>query len=391
MDQERVERIRTSLRRAKLDALVLRLPENIVMGFGVWPMNGYSYAVFTADAGPLTLIAPSCEDEEMGGCWTDDVRFFTWPRLDMPDPLTAIRDAMGVVVRRQRLGRARIGYEGSFESVAPSHNAGEPIVPCESTNAFLKSLIPSARWTDATALFYELRATKTEQELARLRVAQRVAGFGLKRFHESVTPGRTEAELAAIVYQACLTQGVRLRQARHINVYPQVSAGANACRAWRPVVTTGPRCLRSGEIALLELAVCVDGFWADVTRVKVAGKPNPLQKDVFAAVSAAQRAALAAIRAGVEARVPHDEATRVLVGAGMEKYMVHLTGHGLGFRYHEPEPFLMPGNTMKLRVGHVCSVEPGLYGPNFGGIRLEDNVAVTAAGGENLTKATKTL
>ena len=88
-------------------------------------MNGFSYAVFTADAGPLTLIAPSSEDEEMAGCWTTDRRFFSWPRLEMPDPLTAIRDAMAGVVCRQNLSRARIGYEGSFECVAPPHNAGE--------------------------------------------------------------------------------------------------------------------------------------------------------------------------------------------------------------------------------------------------------------------------
>ena len=391
MDQDRVDRMRASLRKAKLDALVLRLPENIVMGFGNWPMNGFSYAVFTADAGPLTLIAPSAEDEETAGCWTDDVRFFTWPRLEMPDPLTAIRDAMADVVRRQNLSRARIGYEGSFECVAPPHNAGEPIVPCESSNVFLKSLAPSARWIDATALLYELRAVKTEQEIARLRIAQRVAGFGLKKFHESVAPGKTEAELAATVYEACLTQGVRLRQVRHINVYPQVSGGSNARRAWRPVVTTGRRRLHAAEIALLELAVCVDGFWADVTRVKVAGRPTSLQQEVFTAVEAAQKAATATMCPGVEARVPHEAATRVLVEAGFEKYMVHFTGHGLGFRYHEPEPFLMPGNTMKLRAGHVCSVEPGLYGPGFGGIRLEDNVALAEQGVENLTKATKTI
>jgi Xaa-Pro dipeptidase len=174
-------------------------------------------------------------------------------------------------------------------------------------------------------------------------------------------------------------------------VYPQVSIGANSCRAWRPVVTTGRRRLRAGEIALLELAVCVDGFWADVTRVKVAGKPSTLQKDVFAAVAAGQKAAIRAIRPGVEAWVPHDEAMRVLIDAGFKKYSLHLTGHGLGFSYHEPEPFLMPGNKTKLRAGHVCSVEPGLYGAEFGGIRLEDNVVVTADGVENLTKAAKTL
>jgi Xaa-Pro dipeptidase len=391
MDQDRIDRIRESLRRAKLDALLLRLPENIVMATGAWPMNGFSLALFTAKEGPLALVAPSCEDEEMGDCWAEEVRFFTWPRLSMGDPLEAIRAAIGDLARRHKLSRARIGYEGSFECVAPAHNAGESIVPCESSNAYLQSLVPSARWTDATPLLYELRATKTEQEIARLRIAHRVAGFGLEKFHETVAPGMTEAELAATVYEACLTRGVRLKEARHINVFPQVSSGPNAVRAWRPVVTTGRRRLRKGEVALLELAVCVDGFWADVTRIKVAGRATQLQRDIFSAVKAAQKAAMAVIAPSVEARLPHEEATKRLVEAGFEKYMVHLTGHGLGFRYHEPEPFLAPGNTMPLKAGHVCSVEPGLYDPAFGGIRLEDNVAVTLNGVENLTKAVKTL
>jgi Xaa-Pro aminopeptidase len=391
MDQDRIDRIRTALRQAKLDALVLRLPENIVMAFGVWPLNGFSYAVFTAEAGPAALLAPSCEDEETIDCWAADVRCFTWPRLDMRDPLAALKDFVQDVVRRHRLSRVRIGYEGSFECVAPPHNACEPIVPCESSNAHLQSLIPWARWSDATSLLYRLRALKTEAEIARLRVAQRVAAFGLERFHEVVAPGLTEAQLAAAVYEACLVRGVRLRQARHINVYPQVSSGPNAHRAWRPVVTTGARRLREGEIALLELAVCVDGFWADLTRVKAAGRPTALQQAVFATVKSAQKAALAAIEPGVEARMPHEAATGTIIKAGFEKYMVHLTGHGLGFRYHEPEPFLMPGNTMTLRAGHVCSVEPGLYDPAFGGIRLEDNVVVTEKGVQNLTKAAKTL
>jgi Xaa-Pro dipeptidase len=391
MDTDRIDRIRQALLREKCDALVLRLPENIVMAAGAWPMNGFSFAVFTAEAGPVALIAPSCEDEEMGGCWAEDVKYFTWPRLEMRNPQDAVRDALWEIVRRHKLGRARIGYEGSFDCVAPSHNAGEAMVPCESSNAKLKSFVPAARWLDATALLHELRSTKTSREIARLRLAHRVAKFGLERFHEAATPGVSEAALAATVYEACLSRGVRLPGVRHVNVYPQVSSGPNAHRAWRPIVTTGRRRLRRGEIALLELAVCVDGFWADVTRVKAADRPTGLQQEVFAAVKAAQKAALATMRAGVEASAPHDAATAILAQAGLQKYMVHLTGHGLGFRYHEPEPFLMPGNAMKLRNGHVCSVEPGLYGREFGGIRLEDNVAVTHEGVENLTKAAKTL
>jgi Xaa-Pro dipeptidase len=393
MDQDRVDRIREAMRGAKLDALVLRLPENIVMSFGVWPMSGFTFAVFTAEVGPAALVAPSCEDEETVGCWADDVRLFAWPQLNpsIPNPLDAVRDAIAAIVRRHKLQRARIGYEGSFECIAPAHNAAEPIVPCESANAWLKSLVPAARWSDATALLHQLRAVKTRAEIARLRVTHRVAGFGIERFHELVAPGRSEAELAAAVYEACLTQGSRLRQARHINVFPQISSGTNAVRAWRPIVTTGPRRLRKGEIALLELAVCVDGFWADVTRVKAAGQPTPLQRDVFAAVKTAQAAAIDAMAVGVEARVPHEAADAVLISSGFKRYMLHLTGHGLGFRYHEPEPLLMPGNKSKLCAGHVTSVEPGLYGKPFGGIRLEDNVVVIEKGVENLTKASKVL
>ncbi|MDK1032513.1 MAG: Xaa-Pro peptidase family protein, partial [Planctomycetia bacterium] len=390
-DGKRIARLKAGLKRAKLDALVLRLPENIVMSFGVWPMNGFSYAVFTADAGPVALIAPSCEDREMGGCWTDDVRFFTWPRLDMPDPAEAVRNQLRDVARRCGLMRARIGYEGNFEFIAPPHNSGEVIVPCETSIAYLKSILPSARWSDATDLLHEQRATKTEREIAKLRKVHRVASLGLKKFMTSVHPGVSEAQLASTVYRECLTKGVSLAGVKHVNVYPQISSGPNAFRAWRPVVTTGKRKLRSGEIAVLELAVCVDGFWADVTRVKVAGKPSSVQRAAFAAVKSAQAAALKCIKAGVRAERVHEIATKILVDAGFQKQIVHITGHGIGFRYHEPEPFLMPGNSQKLRAGHVCTVEPGLYDRRWGGIRIEENVVVRKGGVEILTKAPKSL
>jgi Xaa-Pro aminopeptidase len=361
------------------------------MSFGVWPMTGFSYALFTAEAGPATLIAPSSEDEEMNGCWTDDLRFFTWSRLDMSDPLEAIRRECQRAVQRQHLSRARIGYEGSFESVAPSHNAGEVMVSCENSINFLKSILPSAKWSDATTLLNEQRAVKTESEIVKLRVAHRIADYGLNKFHASVRLGVSEAELASMVYAECLTRGVRLVGVRHVNVYPQISSGTNAHRAWRPIVTTGKRHLRNGEIAVLELAVCADGFWADVTRVKVAGQPSIVQRKAFEAVRAAQSAAVLSIKPGVPASYPHEVATQILIDAGFQRQVIHLTGHGVGFRYHEPEPLLMPGNRLLLKSGHVCSVEPGLYDSAWGGIRLEDNVAVTSTGVEVLTKAPKKL
>jgi Xaa-Pro aminopeptidase len=391
IDNQRIERLKLGLEEANLDAMILRLPENIVMSSGVWPMSGFSYAVVTAKDGPAALIAPSSEDEEMDDCWSHDTRFFTWPRLNMPDPLEVIRQEIQDIAEKHKLTNARIGYEGSFEAVAPSHNAGESMVACESSIAYLKSILPAAKWSDATNLLNALRATKTDMETARLRTCHKVAGFGLEKFMEAVRPGISEAELAALVYTECLTKGVELDGVKHINVYPQISSGPNSYRAWRPIVTTGKRRLNDGELALLELAVCVDGFWADVTRVKVAGKPSAVQKKAFAAVKAAQAAAIECIKPGVKASTPDIIAKKVLIDAGFEKNIVHLSGHGLGFSYHEPEPFLIEGNDMILKPGHVFSVEPGLYDSEWGGIRLEDNVIVTANGAEVLTKAAKKL
>ena len=92
MDQERINSLRDALHEAGLSALVLRLPENIVMSMGHWPMNGMSYAIFTADAGPVALLAPSCEEREVDDCWAEDKRLYVWPRLEMDDPPTFIAD-----------------------------------------------------------------------------------------------------------------------------------------------------------------------------------------------------------------------------------------------------------------------------------------------------------
>lgn len=392
MDEIRVERLKKALVAEGLAALVLQLPESIVMCGGTWPLCGVSSMVFTAADGPVALIAPSSEEEELDDFWGLEVRIYPWPRLDGSDPRSALEEHLPDLAQQYGFSSGTLGYEGSFSSVAPSHNAGECSVPTEESLAHLRSLLPRARWLDATPLLHDQRARKTEAEIARLRVAHAVANAGLIRFHERVEPGVSEAALAASVFEACVIGAAELPgRCRHVNVFPQISSGDNAHRAWRPIVSTGGRRLMDGEIALLELAVCVDGFWADVTRVKAAGRTSRVQRDAFAAVKESQAAAVKAVKPGVPAEEVHHIATRILIDAGFEKQVVHLTGHGLGFRYHEPVPMLMPGNREPLESGHVCSVEPGLYDPLWGGIRLEDNVVVGEEGCEVLTTAPKVL
>jgi len=131
---------------------------------------------------------------------------------------------------------------------------------------------------------------------------------------------------------------------------------------------------------MVELATVVDGYWSDLTYVSVAGEPNDRQREVHNRVLEAQQAAAERMRPGVPFSEPDSAARRVLEKAGLGEYFVHITGHGVGLRYHEFIPFLMPGATGILETGMVSSVEPGVYIQDFGGIRIEDNVAVGADG-----------
>jgi Xaa-Pro aminopeptidase len=116
----------------------------------------------------------------------------------------------------------------------------------------------------------------------------------------------------------------------------------------------------------------------------VAGQPTAEQREVHELVRRAQGAAIAAVRPGAEAAAVDEAARRIIRQAGRDAQFMHITGHGLGYRYHEYAPLLAPGSRDILRAGMIHSVEPGLYGPAFGGIRIEDDLLVTEQGGEVL-------
>jgi len=127
---------------------------------------------------------------------------------------------------------------------------------------------------------------------------------------------------------------------------------------------------------MIELATVVDGYWSDLTYMGVVGKPTKRQREVYNHLLEAQLAAAQAMRSGASFDDPDKAARKVLEKAGLGEYFVHITGHGVGYRYHEFIPFLMPGASGVLEKGMVSSIEPGVYIPDFGGLRIEDNVAV---------------
>ena len=136
---------------------------------------------------------------------------------------------------------------------------------------------------------------------------------------------------------------------------------------------------------MLELAVVVDGFWVDLTRTRVVGDANEQQRSAYRAVLAAHRAAMAAMRPGATGAQVDAIARNIITGAGFGDGFVHHTGHGIGFRYHEPHPTLMPGWDTALEAGMASTLEPGIYLDGLGGMRREENLLITEVGAEYLS------
>ena len=150
------------------------------------------------------------------------------------------------------------------------------------------------------------------------------------------------------------------------------------------------RSLQAGDLVLLDFGAAYDGYRADTTRMAVAGDPSPLQKELHRVVLDAHDAAVDAVRAGVTAGSVDAAARGVIDTHHWSDKFIHRTGHGLGLEAHE-DPSLEPGATLVLEAGMVATIEPGIYMEGWGGVRIEDDVVVEAAGRRLLTQADRSL
>lgn len=388
VNEERRILMRLAMQAKGIDALVVRLPENVLLLSGHWPMIGAAYFIFPAE-GDAACVMPACYKEEALATLVDcETLFFplggAWDR----SPAMHVRELI-----RHRANRKwkRIGYEGNFEVAAPSWNAAEGMVPATATLVMLKELFPDAELVDATALIMSERLRKTEYEVGRLAIASEVSCFGLEAFQDAVEIGVSGVELAAIVEHAIMVQGTGYRGSVRVRAFAQVTTGAaETATAHRPNIISTARTLEDGDFAVLELGVVVDGYWADRTRVRIAGIARDEQIRIYETVRRAQEQAIATIRPGVRASDVDAAARSIVENAGYGAEFPHITGHGLGFGYHESSPILGPQSNDVLEEGICTSVEPGIYAASLGGCRIEDDVMVTKDGAQVLGPYEKT-
>ncbi len=225
----------------------------------------------------------------------------------------------------------------------------------------------------ATDVLRQLRMIKDAAEIDALRKA----GAAIDRVHsrvpEFLTPGRTEADVAADIAKAIVAEG-------HSEVaFIIVGSGPHGAD---PHHQCSDRVLQAGDVVVVDIGGAYEpGYNSDSTRTYSLGEPDPEGAQQYSVLQRAQQAAVAAVRPGVTAEQVDAAARGVLAEAGLADVFVHRTGHGIGLSVHE-EPYIVAGNTLSLQEGMAFSVEPGIYFPGRWGARIEDIVVVTADGAE---------
>lgn len=374
----RVLRLQKLMKEVGLKALICRLPENVVYITDYWPHHGISVA-FLPDEGPPLLFIPEVEMDWGKKEWAD-IKPFCWALLKDQDLYVSYIQLLNDVEKTIRLKGAKIGVEYGLEIVGSSYRYAEPIVPASPWYSMLDVVFSKSELIDSTDLLQSAKKIKTDYDLSRLKVTNELAHIGASRFLNELQPGMTEIEISALIEGTIRAKGAGYKDARLVWAEVEVASGPINTAKANLLIPSTDRVIEEGDLVMVEMATVMDGYYSDLTYMAVAGKPNDHQREVHNAVLAAQQAAVEQMHPGNSYSNPDTAARAVLHDAGLEKYFVHITGHGLGFRFHESAPFLMPGATDKLAAGMVTSVEPGVYIDGFGGIRIEDNVAVSDDG-----------
>jgi len=234
-----------------------------------------------------------------------------------------------------------------------------------------------ARLVPATDLVERLRAVKAPEEVAAVRAAARLAQDALAELLPTVRPGQTELEIGAGLEAALRRRGSEW--------HPFPTIVASGPRAALPHARTSTRAIEAGEWLLLDFGAQVDGYCADLTRTMVVGgRADERQRTVYELVQSAQRRALDHLRAGMTGREGDALAREVIAARGFGDAFGHSLGHGLGLEVHEA-PRLAPTAETPLPLHAVVTVEPGIYLPGWGGVRLEDDVHLGPDGAEVLS------
>jgi len=368
-DDAKLERVRRLMADEGLDALVVRAPDNVLYLTNFWSMKGYDACVFPREGEPILICLEASAEDAERTAWTSNVHFVRGYDENDPRPVPArTLDAAAAAAR------GRVGLELSLGTQASDRMVGEPTT---FTKAWFDAF-PAA--DDATPLLARARMIKTEQEVARLRIANEIAAQAMHHVRRRLEPGMKESEAAAIWQGYVHGQGTARDDVELALPFSLVWAG----KGIKTFTATSDLPVVEGEPVLFEIWVCADGYWADHTKNLVLGELKAEYAELEEQVMAVYTDIIELCLPG-RPMPDMDRAARTrLAELGYPGQPTHPVCHGVGARAHEPPyPHQAGGGTFEENM--VLAVEPGVYWDGGGGLRVEDNFLVTAAGLERLS------
>lgn len=356
---ERLARFRQVLAQQQLDTFLVAVPENryYLSGYTAEDLNlteSSGYLLITADARYLLT----------------DPRYREAARAEAPDfELAIYNQGLPQVLPDllSELKTERLGVESHFLTCKR----------CREVEEALNKTRPSSRVVNTDGLIEQLRVIKDETEIEQILKSVRLTENALQAAWDFLAPGKTEKEIAWVIEKA-----IREGGGQAVSFPPIAAGGPNAAL---PHAVPTDRRVGPGESVVLDLGSKLDGYCSDMTRTWVFGAPSPELAEIYKIVREAQLAAQSVIRAGIDS-TEVDSAARDLIGkAGYGENFDHGLGHGVGLAVHE-KPGLRKADPVPLEANMVVTIEPGIYLPGFGGVRLENMVCVTERGCELLTE-----
>ncbi len=356
---ERLERFRSLLLQEELDTFLVSVPE-----------NRYYLSGFEAEDLLLTESSGRLLITQGAQYLLTDPRYEEAARKEAPDFKLAVYSTGLKQLLPDlflELKSERLGVEEHFLTLKRFRELEEA----------LSKARPSAEVIACEDMVERLRIIKDDAEIDKIEKSIRLTEKALQTAWADLAPGKTEKEMAWLIEKT-----IREGGGQAVSFPPIVATGPNAAL---PHAVPTDRRIGRGETVILDLGSKLDGYCSDMTRTWVSGAPGPKVVEIYKAVRQAQLAAQDKIRAGIDS-VTVDSAARDLIrDAGYGDNFGHGLGHGVGLAVHE-KPGLRKVEPTLLEENMVVTVEPGIYLPGFGGVRLENMVRVTKTGCELLTR-----
>jgi len=367
--ERRVVKLQKYLRIKNIDCVLITKPEHIFYFSGYIPPEQNQTILVILQSGNSIMIVPEAEEDAARRVsrLRELITYVGYSINSVINGYEKLVKATLHLLKTLKLYKANIGVENYYFPLFFSE--------------YLKDKI-KVKYVDISPVITKMRMIKFEEEINKLEKAVHFCDTGQKAAKESISEGVTEVELFLKIRSAIETKiGNPIMLKGDL-----ISGPGTELMGGSP----GKRKIVNGDFVIVDIQPQISGYWGDTTRTMVFGKPTRQQRKIYNIVLQAAKKAIEGIKPGIKASEIDKLAREHIVNSGYGDYFPHHTGHGIGLEHFEP-PLIIPGNHIRLKEGMVFTIEPGIYLPGFGGVRVEECVLVTEDGCRVLSKYKRSL